>query len=154
MRCRIVLFFVASGSLYLPCVAGQGTTSEPTVRRVYAASYPTLANLAGAVGEVRLAAAIDHDGRVQNVRILAGPVLLSLPAKGMLSRWLFSPCEETTMTCEAHVVFRFVLGPLSCGEADCGEEVQLDLPSTITISSRQRRAIVDKLTPTRQGPER
>jgi len=130
--------FAAFCLLWLPSGLAQSPAREPTSRRTYAAQYPFLANLAGTAGGVRLLAAINPDGSVRNVRVVAGPGLLSLPAKEMLSRWQFSPCRETATTCEVHV-FHFVLDCGGCVDTDCREEVQLDLPSAITIRSRRRR---------------
>ena len=136
-----ILIAVAATGLVEPRpIAAQRSSPAIVPLRVYAGSYPRLAHLAGQEGTVELVAVIAPEGAVERVRTVSGPGLLTEPAKAMLSRWLFPPCSGG---CESLLRFQFVLTPGMCGDSDCVSSVQFDAPSTITISSPHRRALIN-----------
>jgi hypothetical protein len=138
-----VLLAILGGWYPIPAPASQEAEAGPVPKRVFATRYPLLAHLAGTEGTVRLVAVVSSQGTVRDVRVISGPGLLIDPAKQMVSKWLFSGCAAQSRACEAPVTFRFVLEPDLCEAADCPNDVQFDAPSTVTIRSGRRRAIVN-----------
>jgi protein TonB len=53
--------------------------------------YPPLARMARIQGTVRLEAVISTDGRIQNLRVLAGHPLLVNAALEAVARWRYQP---------------------------------------------------------------
>jgi protein TonB len=53
--------------------------------------YPSLARLARVQGTVRLEAVIAADGRIQNLKVLAGHPLLVKAALEAVARWRYQP---------------------------------------------------------------
>lgn len=117
--------------------------ARAVVRRIVGLNYPYLAHLAGTAGKVDLIAEISRGGAVESMRVASGDQLLADAAKGALSRWLFS-CTEPNQGCEARVRFTFTLLDGQCDPGrDCPSEFQIDLPSSVTITSKHLPAIVN-----------
>jgi outer membrane biosynthesis protein TonB len=110
-------------------------------KRVVGINYPRLAHLAGVQGKVVLTARVLVGGSVGELRIISGDAVLAKAAKESLSRWLFSGCKSSS-SCEARINFAFVLNG-ECDIANCPSEVQIDLPDSVTISSKMPRAILN-----------
>jgi protein TonB len=72
--------------------------------------YPELARLAHISGAVVLAAVIDEEGAVTDLRILSGHALLAKAAMEAVSRWKYSPTilngEPVSVSATVTVVFR------------------------------------------------
>lgn len=115
--------------------------AELTPVRVVGVSYPGLAHQAGIYGRVELEALVSPDGSVKEVRILAysHPLLVS-PAKDSLRQWRFGGCKADT-GCPAPVSFVFVLSKDICPVSECPSEVEIDLPTKVTIRSNTNRPI-------------
>jgi Gram-negative bacterial TonB protein C-terminal len=141
------MFYITSiallAALFCPAhpVAAQGQTPVPSPRTIYANGYPRLAHLAAVEGDVKLIAQVSPRGSVQSVRVVSGPALLAEPAKSLLSKWIFDPCDEKR--CEAPITFHFILDPGMCDKSDCPTEVQIDLPGEITMRAKHMPAIVN-----------
>jgi len=136
--------------LYLGCLASQfgglasrSVAADPTPVRIVGATYPRLANLAHAEGEVHLAAQLSSDGSVQSVTVVSGPGLLREAARQALLKWRFLACDAASKECDVEIVFRFVLTRQQCEVSRCQTEVQVDLPSSITIRSESARAMIN-----------
>jgi TonB family protein len=71
--------------------------------------YPVAAKMQGVQGRVILAFTISRDGRVTEVRVLAGPQLLQKAAEDAVRQWLFKPYllggEAVEVETEAQVIF-------------------------------------------------
>ena len=121
-----------------------GACAQPqiAVKRVVGLEYPRLAALAAVQGKVELVALISPDGSVSGVRVASGHYLLRGPAEETLSQWVFAGCESSKSSCEARVVFDFVLEG-ACDKSWCGTRFVADLPSFAEIRSRVPPAIVD-----------
>lgn len=124
-------------------VVTQNSGLGPLPVRVIAGGYPLLAHLAGVQGDVQLAVTVSMTGRVQNVRVVSGAGLLNDAAAAMVSRWVFTPCEDSTKGCEPRITVHYVLEPGLCGNSECPTEFQFDLPATVTVRSKHRPAIVN-----------
>jgi len=53
--------------------------------------YPTLARSAGVQGVVRFTAVIGKDGKMQNLKLLSGPLPLVDAASDAVRRWVYRP---------------------------------------------------------------
>jgi protein TonB len=71
--------------------------------------YPPLARMARVQGTVRLEAVISTDGRIQDLRVLAGHPLLVNAALEAVARWRYQPTllngEPVEVVTEIHVNF-------------------------------------------------
>lgn len=126
--------------LTMVALCQQGPVAIP--KRVVGMNYPRLAHLAGVQGKVVLTTRVAVGGTVEDVRLISGDAVLAKAAKESLSRWLFSGCRSTSNACEAKVTFTFVLSG-ECDISSCPSEVQIDLPDSVTVSSKMPRAIAN-----------
>jgi len=117
------------------------SSSAPT--RIFGLLYPRLAHLAAVQGRVELEAVISMDGAVNEVKTISGHPLLVDAAKASLRRWRFKPCAPTVIQCSARATFVFVLESGICELPYCPNEVLIDLPATITITSKPAKAIIN-----------
>ncbi len=117
--------------------------SEVAPQRIVGLRYPTLAHLAAIQGRVELDALVSVDGTVKEVKVVSGHVLLVDAARDSLRKWRFTGCTVTSVHCVARVVFVFVLENGLCEIDQCPNDFQVDLPDTVTIKSKQARAIVN-----------
>lgn len=118
-------------------------TPEPVPQRIVGLRYPRLAHLAAIQGKVELEAVVSAEGSVTDVKVVSGHPLLVDFAKNSLRRWRFTGCSASNASCVARVTFVFVLEEGECGIDECPSDIQIDLPSTITVKSEYARAIVD-----------
>jgi len=114
----------------------------PTVVRIVGPSYPYLAILAGVEGSVTLLADVTSAGAVERVRAVSGHELLVDSARRALQRWRFR-CTASVDTCQAEIVFTFKLLDEICNKASCDSELEIDLPSSVTIRAKRLPPMVD-----------
>jgi TonB family protein len=117
--------------------------SEIAPLRIVGLQYPRLAHLAVIQGRVELAAVVSTDGAVKEVRTISGHPLLIEAARDSLRQWRFKNCPSSGTQCSAKVTFVFVLEKESCDLDRCPNDIQIDLPNTVTIKSKPARAIIN-----------
>jgi len=123
--------------LWLCDISPAQNGDPPTVKRVIGLTYPRLAQLADAEGRVELIAKVSTDGSVEKVTVVAGKRLFTDAAKRALAQWLFSSCDATSgRTCEARVIFEFVLLNGTCDSSNCPSEFRFDFPNIATVRSK------------------
>jgi TonB family protein len=135
----IVMFLLAA----LPqATTPQSKTGEqPEVQRIVGLSYPRIANLGGIEGTVKLIAKVSPAGTVDSVRVISGNGLLADSARQALLEWHFR-CPNVSKPCEASVSFIFKLGEI-CDRQSCPSELQIDLPSEVTVQAKRIRGFKD-----------
>lgn len=124
-------------------VSRNSEPSELAPKRIVGLQYPRLANLAAVQGRVELEAVVSAEGTVSEARFVSGPGLLVDAAKASLRQWLFAGCRRSNEACIARVSFVFVLEKELCDIDRCPNDFQVDLPGTVTVKSKQARAIVN-----------
>lgn len=112
-------------------------------KHIVGLTYPRVAHLAGIEGIVELEALLAKGGEVQRVRVISGNALLSPAAAESLRRWTFSPCPASASPCRFSVTFRFVLQEGDCHIGECPNDIEFDLPDTLTLKSKHALAIVN-----------
>jgi TonB family protein len=97
--------------------------------------YPRLALFARIQGEVRLAVAVDSEGRVQSVTATSGNEILRQAAKQNISTWRFQPGSEQTLT----MTYKFKLEkpPIETPRTEC----KFDLPGSVSVSSNEQAVV-------------
>jgi len=73
-----------------PVTVSAGVAGGMLIRKV-APSYPAIAKTARVSGTVVLAATITRTGRVENLRVISGPVMLQQAAIDAVRNWLYRP---------------------------------------------------------------
>ena len=145
MIARIVTTALCAVLCAGPAVA-QATSGPawPTVapKHIVGLRYPRLANLAVIQGRVELQAVVSPDGDVQQINAVSGHPLLVGAAKDSLRQWRFGGCKSAT-ECRVSVSFVFVLSKDLCDTSECPSDIQIDLPSTVTISSKPVGGMID-----------
>jgi TonB family protein len=68
-----------------------GNVQPPSIMYQVNPDYPTLAHQAGIQGEVIIAAVIDSQGNVVDMKVVSGPPLLYMAAMKALAKWKFQP---------------------------------------------------------------
>jgi protein TonB len=90
-----------------------GAISPPVKVRHVMPVYPEIARAARVQGDVVLDCVIGAEGRVTEVRILGGPVLLQTAAADAVKQWLYRPTllNGVAVPVIMSVTVRFTLGP-------------------------------------------
>src|ERR1035441_1940413 len=114
--------------------------SEISPTRIVGVRYPRLALLAVVQGRVELEALLSTEGTVKEIKVVSGHPLLNDAAKNSLEQWRFAGCAPTGVPCTAKVTFVFVLEKGICDIDQCPNDLQIDLPGTVTIRSKPARA--------------
>lgn len=134
------------GLLTLPVslhVSSQPLPRGLAVKRIVALDYPPFARFGNIQGRVELVATVSGDGAVTGARVISGAPPLGEPAKQMLMRWLFEPCEPADGRCETRIVFQFTLEGMCDPATHCPSEFQVDLPDRVTVKAALFRAILN-----------
>ncbi|HUI79417.1 MAG TPA: energy transducer TonB [Bryobacteraceae bacterium] len=143
--------FLIRAAVALAIIPGIGvcqTTNKPAASeiaptRIVGVRYPRLALLAVVQGRVELEALLSTDGTVKKVKVISGHPLFNDAAKKSLERWRFAGCTPTAASCTTRVTFVFVLEKGICDIDQCPNDLQIDLPGTVTITSKPVRAVVN-----------
>jgi hypothetical protein len=135
--CAAVFAAVASGQTQTDAAA-----PDTAPLRILGLQYPRLAHLAAVQGKVELEAGIS-DGAVNEVKTISGHPLLVDAAKESLRKWRFKQCASSAHQCSGRVIFLFVLEGGMCDLSSCPNDIQIDLPATITVKSKPARAIIN-----------
>jgi TonB family protein len=117
--------------------------SEIVPIRFVTVRYPRLALFAVVQGRVELEAILSSEGAVKDIKVISGHPLLKDAAKNSLEQWRFAGCRPSGVACTARVTFVFVLEKGMCDIDQCPNHLQIDLPGTVTITSKPARAIVN-----------
>jgi hypothetical protein len=73
---------------------------------------------------------------------MSGHPLLVEAASDSLRQWRFKGCALPAQ-CKVKVTFVFVLESGLCELNECPNNIQIDLPTTVTIKSKSARAIIN-----------
>jgi TonB family protein len=111
--------------------------------RIVGLQYPRLAWIAAVQGRVELQATISDQGSVTEVSLISGHALLVDAARGSLRQWRFKTCTPSSARCTAKVAFNFVLDSGSCDYSQCPNDIQIDLPGTVTIKSKHAPPMIN-----------
>jgi TonB family protein len=146
MTPRILAAFALCASVFAAhgiCQERTGSSApEVAPVRFVGLQYPRLAHMATIQGRVELEAVASIEGTVTEVRTISGHPLLIDAARDSLRQWHFKGCTLAG-PCRAKATFVFVLEAGVCELSQCPNEIQVDLPSTITITSKPARAIIN-----------
>lgn len=138
--------FLIRAAIALALIPGsavcQTATLEIAPTRIVGVQYPRLAHLAVVQGRVELEALLSTEGVVKEITVISGHPLLNDAAKNSLEKWRFAGCTSGA-SCTAKVTFVFVLEKGICDIDQCPNDLQIDLPGTVTIRSKLARAIVN-----------
>ena len=142
---RIVIWAAWAG--FCAIAVGQSQTNtavmDATPVRILGLQYPRLAHLAIVQGKVEFEVTILSDGSVGQIKAVSGNPLLVDAAKDSLRRWRFRPCAPSVGQCRSKATFVFVLEKGACDLDRCPNEIQVDLPATVTIKSKPAKAIIN-----------
>lgn len=114
---------------------------RPVPQRIVGLAYPRLAQFTGVHGKVELEAVVSADGSVRDARVVSGPTLLVEAARESLKKWRFDGCTAETCLFKVNFVFELMSG--SCDISQCPSDLQIDLPDTITLRTKQALAIIN-----------
>jgi hypothetical protein len=121
---------------------GQEGGRERGLLAFTAPTYPHVARIANAQGDVRLLAKISPDGRICEVKVISGNPALSGYARENLLTWVLTPAPEDA---ELDFVFSFRLVP---------PRVYHDLPPKVVLISPTHVTITTNIPLPTGGPER
>ena len=136
MYSRVLAILSVIVTLVLPQTAlPPHTPQSVVVVHLESLEYPRLALFARTQGEVRLAVAVDSEGRVQSVTATSGDEILRQAAKQNISTWRFRPGSEQTLT----MTYKFKLEkpPIETPRTEC----KFDLPGSVTVSSNEQAVV-------------
>jgi protein TonB len=92
-----------------PMLPTGGKIEQAQLIRRTLPEYPNLARQRGVTGIVRLTAAIDERGEVNNVKVVSGDAVLATAAKNAVLQWKYKPAtlngRPITTTTEIQIVF-------------------------------------------------
>lgn len=142
----LVTVYRATETLALLVVLAATMSAQPTqpdlaLKHLVALEYPWFARMGEIQGDVPVVLTLTPQGKVTKVRILSGPKPLADAVRSALEKWQFAAMSCAGETCEAEIVFSFVLAGSCNAGSHCPSQFELDLPRAVRISAKAFMAI-------------
>ncbi len=139
MKSAIVLLIL----LFALAANGQSQQPEPQPRKIVGLKYPRLALLAAIQGTTVVEAIVAADGTVKGAVTVSGHPILAEAAVASVRKWRFEDCSRSNSECRFRIEFVFRLAPGLCDIGECPNDLEIDLPNKVILTSKAARAIVN-----------